>query len=63
MLFRSARGPHVCIAMDLARLETRVAVEAVLDLPGVRLDRHDPPTGLIFRKPPALHVSWDRPSR
>ena len=33
-----AQGPHVCIAADLARLETRTALERVLDLPRVRLD-------------------------
>ena len=54
-----ARGPHVCIAMDLARLETRAALHAVLDLPGLRLDAPAPVTGLIFRKPPTLPVSWD----
>lgn len=54
-----ARGPHVCIAMDLARLETRIAVEAVLGLPGLCLVRRDPPTGLIFRKPASLVVRWE----
>ncbi len=55
-----ARGPHVCIAMDLARLETRAAVQAVLSLPGLRAAESPPPTGLIFRKPAALHVRWDQ---
>ena len=56
-----ARGPHVCIAMDLARLETRVAVQAVLTLPGLRAAAPTRPTGLIFRKPAALPVRWDVP--
>jgi cytochrome P450 len=57
-----AHGPHVCIGMHLARLEAQTAVERVLDrLPGLRLDPERPaaPRGLVFRKPPALHVVWD----
>ena len=54
-----ARGPHVCIAMDLARLETRAAIEALLPLPGLRLAEPVPVTGLIFRKPASLVVQWD----
>ncbi len=55
-----ARGPHVCVAMDLARLEAALAVRAVLDgLPGVRLDGPAPAGGLVFRKPVAVPVVWD----
>lgn len=57
-----AGGPHVCIGMHLARLETATAVERLLDrLPGLRLDpaRPSAPRGLVFRKPPELHVLWD----
>ena len=55
-----AQGPHVCIAMDLARLEARTAVNAVLSaLPGLRLADPAEPTGLVFRKPGSLKVSWD----
>lgn len=53
-----AQGPHACLAMDLARLEAREAVHAVAALPGVRLERAEPATGLVFRKPAALHVAW-----
>jgi cytochrome P450 len=57
-----AHGPHVCLGMHLARLEAHTAVGRVLDrLPGLRLDpEHPPPAarGLVFRKPPALHVVW-----
>ena len=56
-----AAGPHVCIGMHLARLEAHTAVGRVLDrLPGLRLDPAQPtaPRGLVFRKPPALHVVW-----
>ncbi|MEJ7715640.1 MAG: cytochrome P450 [Thermoleophilaceae bacterium] len=56
-----AHGPHVCIGMHLARLEARTAIGQLLDrLPRLRLDpAHTPaPRGLVFRKPPALHVIW-----
>jgi cytochrome P450 len=55
-----ASGPHICLGMHLTRLETQAAVSAILDLPGLRLDPDSPPPrGLVFRKPPALNVSWD----
>ena len=56
-----ARGPHVCIGMHLARLEAHTAVGRLLArLPGLRLDpaRPSTPAGLVFRKPPGLHVLW-----
>jgi cytochrome P450 len=59
-----AHGPHHCIAAHLARLETRVALQHLLQhLPALRLDPSRPstPYGLVFRKPPTLHVLWDRP--
>ncbi|MFR0354350.1 cytochrome P450 [Streptomyces sediminimaris] len=59
-----AHGPHHCVAAHLARLETRMALEHLLRcLPGLRLDPDRPtaPEGLVFRKPPTLHVLWDRP--
>ena len=62
-----AHGPHVCLGMHLARLETRVALlHAFERLPGLRLDPEHPSAarGLVFRKPPVLWVLWDcaRPS-
>jgi cytochrome P450 len=57
-----ALGPHFCVGAQLAHLETEAAVTAVLDgLPGLRLDPARPaaPRGLVFRKPPALHVLWN----
>jgi cytochrome P450 len=56
-----AHGPHFCLGAHLARLEAQAAVRAVLRLPGLRLDPERPaaPRGLVFRKPPALHLIWD----
>jgi cytochrome P450 len=55
-----ALGPHTCLGMHLARMETTVAMETILDrLPNIRLD----PTaddihirGRAFRAPAALPV-------
>ena len=56
-----ARGPHACVGLHLARLETQMALEAAVDRwPGLRLaDGATPPTGLVFRKPRPLPVIWD----
>jgi cytochrome P450 len=56
-----AHGPHVCIGMHLARLEAHTALARLLArFPGLRLDPDRPtaPRGLVFRKPPELHVVW-----
>jgi len=56
-----AGGPHVCLGMHLARLETHTALTLLLErLPGLRLDPERPsaPRGLVFRKPPELYVLW-----
>ncbi len=56
-----ANGPHVCLGVHLARLETRAALAALLArLPDLHLDPDQPAEirGLVFRKPPALHVLW-----
>jgi cytochrome P450 len=56
-----AQGPHACVGIHLARLETQAALEAVLDgWPGVTIENDsDPPSGVIFRKPRTLPVRWD----
>jgi cytochrome P450 len=58
-----AWGPHMCLGLHLARMETRVVLSRLLDrLPGLRLDPDaDAPyiTGMTFRAPPALPVVWD----
>jgi cytochrome P450 len=54
-----AHGPHLCIGATSARLETRSAVNAVLDLlPGIGLAGEVEVRGSIFRKPTALHATW-----
>lgn len=59
-----AQGPHACVGIHLARLETLAALDAVLDgWPGLRTEPGStPPTGVIFRKPKSLPVRWDRSS-
>jgi cytochrome P450 len=59
-----AHGPHFCLGAHLARLEARAAVLALLRLPGLRLDRARSAAvrGIVFRKPPELHVRWDAPA-
>ncbi len=56
-------GPHLCLGMHLARLETRVALNGLLDrLPNLRLDPEgdDPHIhGQIFRSPTSLPVLFD----
>jgi cytochrome P450 len=55
-----AYGPHTCLGMHLARMETRVVIDAVLDrLPNLRLDPDAADvhvTGLTFRAPATLPV-------
>ena len=58
--FTFGHGPHVCLGMHLARMESRVAFNALFDrMPGLRLDPDaEPPkiTGVAFRSPASLPV-------
>jgi cytochrome P450 len=58
-----ASGPHTCLGMHLALMETRVVLEAILDrLPNLRLDPEAPDVhvgGVIFRSPSELPVRFD----
>jgi cytochrome P450 len=57
-----AFGPHMCLGMHLARMETTVALNAILDLPNLRLDPDAEDvhiTGLSFRAPGKLPVLFD----
>jgi cytochrome P450 len=56
-----AHGPHFCLGAHLARLEAMTVLRALLDLPGLRLERPAAPQGLVFRKPEALYVTWAAP--
>jgi cytochrome P450 len=54
-------GPHFCVGAQLAVLESRAAISALLDrLPGLRLDPAGSgmPRGLVFRKPTAVVACW-----
>ena len=61
-----AFGPHRCLGMHLARIETQVVLEAFLDrLPNVRLDADAGDvyiSGVSFRSPLSLPVLFDPPA-
>jgi len=57
-----AAGEHTCMGLHLARMETRVAVECLLDrLTNIRLITDDNPhiSGQPFRSPTAIPVTFD----
>jgi cytochrome P450 len=58
-----AHGPHMCLGMHLARMETQVVVNTLFNrLPGLRLDPaagRQYISGSLFRAPPRLDVVWD----
>ena len=60
-------GPHVCIGMHLARMESRILLDRVLDtMPDLSLDAAHPTpaiTGTAMRAPTALHVVFSPSSR
>jgi len=61
-------GPHLCLGLHLARMETRIALNALVDrLPNLRLDQDEARRvdahihgDLLFRSPNHLPVIWDR---
>ncbi|AHH18109.1 putative cytochrome P450 [Nocardia nova SH22a] len=57
-----ASGAHTCLGMHLARMETRVAVECLLDRTGditLRTESDPHITGHPFRSPKSLPVTFD----
>lgn len=59
-------GVHTCMGLHLAKLETRIAINKLLDrLPGLRLDKDRAQVmdahirGKTFRSPTAIPVIWD----
>jgi cytochrome P450 len=60
-------GPHLCLGMHLARMETRIALNALVDrLPNLRLDRDEAERvdahiygDTLFRSPTSLPVAWE----
>ena len=57
-----AWGPHMCLGLHLARMETKVLLTQLFErLPNLRLDpAAEPPeiTGMVFRAPQTLPVVW-----
>jgi len=61
--FSFGKGIHMCLGVNLARLQGAAALRSLFQrLPGLRLDPAHPtePVGFNFRRPPHLHVLWDR---
>jgi cytochrome P450 len=58
-----AYGRHLCLGQHLARMETRVVLDTLLDrLPGLRLDPEAEDvhiTGMVFRAPLSLPVRFE----
>lgn len=55
-------GVHMCVGMPIARMELEAALDAILDLPNLRLDPDYPAPeirGMQLRGPDSLHVRWD----
>jgi hypothetical protein len=52
-------GPHACLGLHLARLQTTIALRRLLDrLPGLSLGELEEPAGFAFRRPATMQVTW-----
>ncbi len=52
-------GPHACLGIHMARLQTRIAVEQLITrLPGLELVSAGPASGFAFRRPTNVTVRW-----
>jgi cytochrome P450 len=61
--FSFGKGTNMCLGVNLARLQGAIALRGLFErLPGLRLDPAHPsePEGFNFRRPPHVHVFWDR---
>jgi cytochrome P450 len=55
-------GAHLCLGMQIARTEMEAMLNALLDLPDLRLDPNAPPPTIVgaqLRGPRAIHVVWN----
>ena len=55
-------GVHTCLGMPIALMQIEAAIDALLDLPNIRLDPAKPKPvieGIMLRAPHAIHVCWD----
>lgn len=55
-------GVHACLGMQVAQMEIEGALDALLDLPNLRLDPGKPAPqirGMQLRGPDQIHVLWD----
>ncbi len=55
-----SHGVHHCVGFSMARMQGRIAVEAILRrLPGLEMTEVERPAGFVFRKPAVLRLSWE----